>query len=238
MIEIAICDDDLTIADYLETLLNGYGRLLPEPMHIQVFHSGAMVLEALNQKAPFDIIFLDIELGDTTGIAVAEQIRQDFAELVLIFISAHESYCKHLFQFDTTAFLSKPFDEAEVKSLLLRVYKDLRNPQQVFIYHFNDTMFRMPLGDILFFESNRHKIEMITKTDVKIFYGKLDEVEVRLKHPGFVRIHHSILVNLDNVERFEKTTLFLPGGRGLALARGKQKEVRRKIMDYYTGGLP
>jgi DNA-binding LytR/AlgR family response regulator len=252
MIEIAICDDESAITGYLESILKRYGHLFPEPMHIQVFHSGATVLAALKKDTggatgvPFDIIFLDIELGDTTGIAVAEQIRKEFATPVLIFISAHEAYCKQLFQFDTTAFLSKPIDEAELKSLLLRVYKQMRNPQQVFVYRFNDTIFRTPLGDILFFESKRHKIEMVTKADagepvdrgepaVRIFYGKLDEVEAQLKHPGFVRIHHSLLVNLDNVDRFEKHTLFLSGDRSLPLARGKQKEVRRKIMDYYTG---
>lgn len=246
MIEIAICDDESAITGYLESTLKSYGHLLPEPMHIQVFQSGAEVLAALNQQTggvPFDIIFLDIELGDTTGIAVAEQIRKEFETPVLIFVSAHESYCKHLFQLDTTAFLSKPIDEAELKALLLRVYKQLRNPRQVFVYRYNDTMFRMPLGDILFFENTGHKIEIVTKAEAvehagHIFYGKLDEVEAQLKHPGFVRIHHSILVNLDNVERFEKATLFLPGGRRLALARGKQKEVRRKIMDYYTGDKP
>jgi DNA-binding LytR/AlgR family response regulator len=239
MLEIAICDDDPSITGFLASTLKGYEPLLPEPLHLQVFHQGAAVLEALKKDpggaAPFDIIFLDIELGDTTGIEVAEQIRKDFTEPALVFVSAHESYCKQLFRFDTTAFLSKPIDGNEVKSLLLRIYRDMRNPRQVFMYGAKDNVFRIPLGDILYFESKVHKIEIVTKADVKVFYGKLDEVEARLKHPGFVRIHHSLLVNLDNVARFEKSTLFLPGGHRLALARPNQKEVRRKIMDYYTG---
>jgi DNA-binding LytR/AlgR family response regulator len=235
MLEIAICDDDPAITGFFENTLKASEHLLPEPLHIQVFHQGAAVLAALTNDTPFDIIYLDIELGDTTGIAVAEQIRKKFAEPVLIFVSAHESYCKQLFRFDTTAFLSKPIDEAEVKSLLLQVYKQIRNPQQIFTHYIKDDIVRTPLGDILFFESRMHKIDMITKKDVKTFYGKLDEVETQLKQPGFVRIHHSMLVNLDNVERFEKSTLFLPDGRKLPLARNKQKEVRRKIMDYYTG---
>jgi DNA-binding LytR/AlgR family response regulator len=187
-------------------------------------------------------------LGDTTGIAVAEQIRKD-ADLrsvrsnavpVLVFVSAHESYCKQLFRFDAAAFLSKPINEAEVKSLLLRVYRRLRNPRQMFMYYIKDEMFRIPLADILFFESKVHKIEMVTKADsikpsVRAFYGKISEIEARLKHPGFIRTHHSMLVNLDNVERFEKNALFLPGGYRLPLARNKQKEVRRKIRDYFKG---
>ncbi|GHV42416.1 DNA-binding response regulator [Spirochaetia bacterium] len=241
MIEIALCDDDPAITGFLESTLKGFGYLLPEPMHIQVFHQGAAILETLKNEAgdtgvpPFDIIFLDIELGDTTGIVVAEQIRKQYKSPTLIFVSAHESYCKQLFHLDTTAFLSKPIDETEVKSLLLRIYRHLRNPQQVFMYHIKEDVFRTPLEDILFFETKLRKIEMTTKQGTVTFYGKLGEIEARLKHPGFIRIHHSLIVNLDNVERFEKNTLAFPGGLSLALARNRQKEIRRKIMDYYTG---
>jgi DNA-binding LytR/AlgR family response regulator len=244
MIEIAICDDDPTITGLLERTLQEAGHLLPEPLHIRTFYQGEAALAAIKQEAgdssgrPFDIIFLDIELGDTTGIAVAEQIRSEAGHgadryPTLVFVSAYESYCKQLFQFDAAAFLSKPIDRAEVKAVLLQAYKKLRNPRQVFVYQFNGGISRIPLGDILYFESRMHKIEIVTKNEVKSFYGKIDEVEAQLRDPGFVRIHHSMLVNLENAERLEKNTLSFSGGRTLPLARGRQKEVRQKIMDYY-----
>jgi DNA-binding LytR/AlgR family response regulator len=243
MLEIALCDDDPSITGFLETTLKASGRPLGEELHIQAFHQGAAVLAVLqeaarNQKAPFDIIFLDIELGDTTGIAVAEQIRKAFAAPILVFVSAHESYCKQLFQFDTTAFLSKPVDGAEVQALFLRIYQKLRNPKAVFTYSIKEEECWIPLADILLFESRAHKIEIVTKDGVKTFYGKLDEVEAQLMNPGFVRTHHSMLVNLAHVERFEKSTLFLPGGRILPLARNRQKEAGRKIRNYIRGVLP
>jgi DNA-binding LytR/AlgR family response regulator len=262
MLEIALCDDDPAITGVLETTLKAFEPLLPEPMHIQVFHQGEAVLAALKKDAsgipdtgdtgsvPFDIIFLDIELGDTTGIEVAEHIRHGTEAgagegPALVFVSSHESYLKQLFQFDTAAFLSKPIEAAEVQTVLLRIYKKLRNPKAVFVYSIRENMYRMPLEDILYFESKLRKIEIVTKTEtakppardepsVHSFYGKLDEVEAQLLHPGFVRIHHSMLVNLDNVDRFEQGALFL-GSRRLPLAHSKQKEVRRKITDYYKG---
>ena len=176
MIEIAICDDDPAITGFLEAAIQDAGTLLPETLHVQAFHQGAALLAALKKDAPFDIVFLDIELEDTTGIEVAEQIRKDFENTVLIFVSAYEDYCKQLFQFDTTAFLSKPVDKAEVKSLLVRVYKELRNPKAVFCYRYDDALCRVFLDDILYFESKMHKIEIVTKTGVKTFYGKLDDV--------------------------------------------------------------
>jgi DNA-binding LytR/AlgR family response regulator len=234
MIEIAIDDDDPAITEGLEELLKRYSYLIPEPLHIQCFHEGAAILEVLKNNAVFDMIFLDIELGDTTGIAVAEQIRKQSDRIALIFVSAHESYCKQLFRFDTTAFLEKPIDENELKDVLLQVYKRLRNPHQVFSFHVKDDIIRVPLADILFFESRMRKIELVTRQETHVFYGKLNDIETQLQYPGFVRIHYSYLVNLDNVERFEKNMLFLPGGYQLPLARGRQKDIRRKIMDYYN----
>jgi DNA-binding LytR/AlgR family response regulator len=242
VLEIAICDDDPSITGFLETTIRETGTGLPEPLHIRVFNRGAAVLAAMDAgdagNVPFDIIFLDIELGDTTGIAVAEQIRTRFEDPVLIFVSAHESYCKDLFQFDTTAFLPKPIDKAAVKKVLLRAYTTLRNPKAVFTYRDNDAIYRIPLSAILYFESRARKIEMVTKAgsrEPRAFYGKLTDVETQLKHPGFIRIHYSMLVNLDNVERLEKNTLLFPGGRVLTVAKTRQKEVRRKIMDYFRG---
>jgi DNA-binding LytR/AlgR family response regulator len=233
MIEIAIGDDDPAITELLENMLNRYVHLIPEPLHIQCFHQGATILEVLKNKSPFDMIFLDIEFGDITGIAIAEQIRKHSDSMALIFVSAHESYCKQLFRFGTTAFLGKPIDENELKDVLLRMYKHLRNPHQVFSFRVKDDMIRIHLSDILFFESKMRKIELVTRHEVCVFYGKLNDVENQLKCPGFVRIHHSYLVNLDNVEQFEKNELVLPGGYQVPLARGRQKEIRRKIMDYY-----
>jgi DNA-binding LytR/AlgR family response regulator len=250
MIEIAICDDDPAITGVLETLIKASGHLLPEPVHIRVFHRGEALLAALNQNtggdgdppaAPFDIVFLDIELGDTTGIEVAEHIRHGTAAdgdgegPALVFVSAHEAYCKELFQFDPAAFLPKPLDQEAAQAVLLRAYKKARPPRLVFVYHFNNNVYHLHLADILYFESKAHKIEIVTRTETRTFVGKLDEVEAQLRHPAFVRIHHSLLVNLANLERFEKSVLHLPGGRALPLVQNRQKEVRRKITDYYKG---
>jgi DNA-binding LytR/AlgR family response regulator len=230
MLEIALCDDDPSITARLAAILENNARLLPEPFHVQVFNEGAMLLAAL----PFDIIFLDIELGDTTGIMVAEEIRKRYEYTVLIFVSAHEEYCKELFRFDTTAFLGKPFNSAQVVELLPRIYKKFHIFSKTFSYRIKDTVCRVLLSDILFFETQGHQVELVTRDKRDRFYGKLDEVSATLNHPGFMRTHHSFLVNLDNVERFTNNTLVMPGGYILPIAQRKQAEMRRKMMDYYN----
>jgi DNA-binding LytR/AlgR family response regulator len=230
MLEIAICDDDPSIIAYLAAILERNADLLPEPFHIRLFNQGAALLAAL----PFDIIFLDIELGDTTGIRAAEEIRKGYEQTVLVFVSAHESYCKELFRFDTAGFLGKPVDSAQLRELLPRIYKKLHVPSATFTYRTKDAVCRTPVSDILFFETHGHQVEMHTRDKRGCFYGKLDEISATLNHPGFMRVHHSFLVNLDNVERFDTNTLVLPGGYILPIAQRRQKEMRHRMMDYYN----
>jgi DNA-binding LytR/AlgR family response regulator len=230
MLKIALCDDDPSISVFLKELLERNAALMPEAFHICTFTEGTALLAAL----PFDVIFLDIELGDTTGIRAAEEIRAENENTVLVFVSAHESYCKELFCFDTTAFLGKPIEEEAVRELLPRIGKRLKSPQKTFSYRVNARVYRLSVADILFFETKARRIEVVTRQKRDLFYGKLDEVEASLKHPGFVRIHHSFLVNLDNVERFSNTALIMPGGYTLSIAQRKQGEIYQKIMDYYA----
>jgi DNA-binding LytR/AlgR family response regulator len=233
VLEIAICDDNPAITAYLADMLRRNAGLLPEPFHIRVFAGGKALLASL----PFDIIFLDIELGDTTGILAAEEIRKRNENAVLVFVSAHESYCKELFRFDTTAFLGKPISEQEVRELAPRISRKLREAAKIFTYHVKDSVRRLPLADILFFESKARQIRLAARQHQELFYGKLDEVESAIREQfqqtGFVRIHHSFLANLDYVERFENNALILSGGHILPIAQRKQKEIRRLIMDYY-----
>ncbi|MDR3303821.1 MAG: LytTR family DNA-binding domain-containing protein [Treponema sp.] len=230
MLEIAICDDDPAVTAYLSVLLERNAGLLPEPFHIHLFNDGTTFVAAL----PFDVIFLDIELGDTTGIIVAEEIRKKYAQTVLVFVSAHESYCKELFRFDTTAFLGKPCDEAQVRDLLSRLCKKLFVPRTTFTYRTKNTLCRVAVKDILFFETHTRQVELVTLHSRERFYGKLDAVEATLKCPSFTRTHHSFLVNLDNVERFTNNTLIMSGGFILPIAQRRHKETHRSIMDYYN----
>jgi DNA-binding LytR/AlgR family response regulator len=230
MIEIAICDDDSAITASIAAILRRNAGIMPKPLHIQKFSTGRALIKAL----PFDIIFLDIELGDTTGILAAEEIRNRCADLTLVFVSAHESYCKELFRFDTTAFLSKPIDEKEVQELLSRLSQKFSLPRKIFSYRVKENMRRIPLADILYFESKARLVTIVAREKQEVFYGKLDEVAKDINSPNFVRIHKSFLVNLDNIERFENNSLIINSGHILPIAQRKQREIRRIIMDYYV----
>jgi CheY-like chemotaxis protein len=129
-INIALCDEDPAITAQLKTLLNSRRHLLRGPLHIRCFHQGVALCAALTPKAgdpwriPFDIIFLAL---DTVNLAAAEHIRAEYETPLLVFMSADDSCCKDLFDFQPCAFLSKPLAEADLTEVLRQISQRCRN---------------------------------------------------------------------------------------------------------------
>jgi DNA-binding LytR/AlgR family response regulator len=246
LIEAAICDDEPLLAGALERLLRDSAHVIPEPLRITVFTRGEDLRAALSagdSPIPFDMLFLDIELGPSeaaaNGIAIAAEIRKRSDTAILIFVSAHEAYCKELFRYDTFDFLSKPVDALQLQDALRRAYQRLKKPSFFFSYRIKNETYRVPFPEILYFEITLHKVRIVTRQGEREFYGKLDDVEAGLgrENPGqsgFVRVHHSLLVNLEHVEKIAKNnTLVLWGGRTVHLSRTYAGKVRQHMMAYF-----
>jgi two-component SAPR family response regulator len=129
-INIALCDEDPAVTAQLETLLNSRRHPLRGPLQIHCFHQSAALCAALTPKAadpwliPFDVIFLAL---DTVDLAAVERIRAEYETPLLVFMSADDSCCKDLFDFQPCAFLGKPLAEADVTEVLRRISKRYRN---------------------------------------------------------------------------------------------------------------
>jgi DNA-binding LytR/AlgR family response regulator len=261
MIEVAICDDEPVFARTMERLLRDSARHIPEPLHIRAFTTGAEVLAELppphteppaetpgeaplgGRPSPFDIIFLDIELGDANGIAIATEIRKRFQTVILVFVSAYEGYWRRVFGSQPLEFLSKPVDALQLQDTLRKAYVRLKEPSLYYSYRIKSNTFRVPLAEIVYFETLLRKIRIATLYGEQEFYGKLDDVEAALpkslSRSCFARVHHSLLVNLEHVEQIAKNSdLVMRGGRTVSLSRAHAGDVRRQMAAYYADTWP
>jgi len=89
MLNIAICDDNKYICSIVEEIINDYKKKSEKEIRVEVFYSGEKLIEYLKNKDKFDLIFLDIELENTTGIEVASHIRNKFNDHIskIVFIT-------------------------------------------------------------------------------------------------------------------------------------------------------
>ena len=76
MINVAICDDDIVLTGKIETMLQNIAKRSFIPIDTEVFWEGEHLADSVEIENSFDIIFLDIEMGQEDGITVARRIRK------------------------------------------------------------------------------------------------------------------------------------------------------------------
>ena len=107
---IAICDDSTEYLDRIEQLLEPY--IEANYLKISRFTSGEEFLDSINKDHIYDIIFLDIEMAQISGLEAARKIREKESNSIIIFITSHISYVSDTFRLSAFQFLLKPIDEA------------------------------------------------------------------------------------------------------------------------------
>lgn len=199
-------------------------------------------LEVIHAENP-DIVFLDIEMEDGTGFDLMKQISNP--QFQLIFVTAHNQYAVDAFKFSAIDYLLKPVDPeylkislekaaANIKSKLLseqievllqqlsgKADKDkrivLKDIDNIYFVRITDIMYCMADGTYTRFYLQNQKDILVSKN--------LKEYENLLEPLGFLRTHHSYLVNPDKITIYDKSdggALILEGGLSVPVSQRKK----------------
>lgn len=124
MFRIAICDDVKLICNEIKNIILENKELQNEKIKIDIFNNGETLIEELRENTQYDLIFLDIELGEINGVEVGHIIRDDMEDYTtkIVYISGKNSYDRQLFNVQPMKFISKPIEEEKViKAVLLAI---------------------------------------------------------------------------------------------------------------------
>ena len=120
MIKVAICDDDIQFIYKLEQSIFRFAEMKRIKVDVDGYTSGAEFIQKLQQSERYDLLFLDIELGDSSGIIVGNWIRSQiqYESMQIVFVSAKEMYAMQLFDLRPMNFLVKPIQQERVDYIL------------------------------------------------------------------------------------------------------------------------
>ena len=99
MLELAICDDDIILCNWLEQKLLHYGKANDCQISVEIYYSAEQLLNRLEEES-YDMLFLDICLGHENGIDIGTEIRKKNygKELRITYISTYQEYAMKLFR--------------------------------------------------------------------------------------------------------------------------------------------
>ena len=233
---IAVCDDDINCIDRILQLLQPYRET--EELSINTYLSGEEFLAKIDEAVKYDIIFLDIEMLEITGIEVAYRLRKKDSKAIIIFITNHLNYVSDTFRLGAFQFLVKPIDEKAFYYDFERAIKTYKKTHKFYQIRWRNTNHIVEYGDIYYIEGfNRH---LYIYTDAEKEYecvGKLQEEEKKLKSYNFVRCHQGYLVNLSKIKEINKADIVLKSNAKIPVSRRYRLELLEAFNLFLAGKL-
>lgn len=200
---------------------------------IQTYSSGETILAEIEDgTAVFDLILMDIHLGQTNGFETAVKIRELNPQVPIAFVTACRDYAVESYDVDAVAYLLKPLQEEKLFSLFRKLTR-AESPRSLSVKQRGRTR-NLDYREILYLESRGHRvtIHLLEGRDETI-YAKLDELELRMDDERFVRCHKSFLVNMDYVKSAKKD-FEMKNGEIVSIRTHGRRDVISLYEEYYA----
>ena len=239
MIRIAVCDDEVYICTLLEDMLTEILREKDVQFEIDTFSSGESLCRELERR-DFDIMFLDIELPEVSGIDVGRYIRETLKnEIVQIaYISAKEGYAMELFEFRPINFLVKPLEKEKVARVMEKYFIITEQDNHVFEYKKRMEYYKVPMSEILYFESRGRKVEIhMSRGRKDEFYASMEKVYDAVKKHDFLFIHQSVIVNYRFIKKISYEEAVMVDGTILSISQSRRKAIKSMYMKIRKGEM-
>jgi len=200
---IAICDDVKHYNTHLRSLLDSYMKQNKiSDYKITEYNSGVNLSDEYSLGV-FNFIFLDVDMPQLSGSETAKKIREIDLNVDIIFVTNMRDQALMGYNYNAKGFLYKDVTQEDIDILMDRLIEEVKRKEGMGYYKIRQKhdggYVRLPLADILYFESKDKIILATTETDSYEFRGQLKSVAMELEKKGFVRTHLSFLVNINRV---------------------------------------
>jgi two-component system LytT family response regulator len=246
-----IVDDE---PDGIRTLKKLLELNCPEVQIIATCPDAATAKNTLQHLTP-DVVFLDIQMPEMTGIELLAALPEKNFEV--IFVTAYNEYLLQALQFSAADYLMKPVDEDRLVESLLRVKKKLKNENRNettdALFH-NVTKAASPiemrlclptqkgftiikLEEILYCEAQRSYTLFRLVNNKSIMVSRpLFDYDTLLADTVFFRVHKSFLINLMHISSYtrgEGGSVTMSNGIEIEVSRRKKEQFIEKIKEYF-----
>ena len=192
-----IVDDE----PYAGNLLEEYILQVP---YLRLEKKCLTAMEALSflQSQPVDLVFLDINLPQLSGMQLAHILPQNQK---VIFTTAYTSYAVESYAINAIDYLLKPITfERFVKSVekIHGVAKQRTAEQGNFFIKSGKAMIKVTAAEIYYIEGLKDYVVFRLEKEKHIVYKKMKDLEAILEE-NFIRVHHSFIVNTNHIKKIE-----------------------------------
>lgn len=225
---IFLCDDERQI---LQNMAAEMGKMQPD-CQVRCFGGSRELWQALGQER-CDVLCLDIDMPGMNGLELADKIEKLAARPLLVFVTSHDELVYDSLRYHPFGFVRKGRFAEEMGRLLKDCKEELAGRDRDFSFQSGAERVRLPLSEILFFESDGNYVKMVVREGEPYrFRETLYALEAALSGDGFIRIHKGFLVNQRVVRVLRGNEAELENGVRLPIGKSYAQETRSRLMRY------
>lgn len=231
MYRFAVCDDNQEDMEYIEKLIRVWNQSAGYQIRIERFPSGEAFLFAYEDDPGFDVLFLDIEMKEISGIDLAQKLRELGSGIQIVFVTGYMEYIAQGYDVEALHYLLKPVTEEKLFGVLDRAMERLKNRERELTLTLPEGIARIPLAEIRYLEVMGNYVTIYGRESysVKRTLSQLEE----LLDERFYRIHRSYIVNMQLVKKCTRTEVILKDDTVLPLSRRNYEGLNRAMIMYF-----
>lgn len=240
MIKIGLCEDNSLYIEQLSSILRQIEKDNNLEFEINCFDCGEDLVDfCSNHKDYFDILFLDVVMGEMNGIEAAQKVRDMYCNAYMIFVTSSKEYALDSYSVNAYGYILKPFSHESIESKTLDLVDKIDSNKKNTIYvKNNQDIYSLRLDEVIYFESNLRKItaHLVNGEEIK-FYNKMSNLEDEIDSNLFVRCHRSFLVNLIYIKNIVNSDLITTTEEFLPISKKYLSSTRDVFTNYIKAKL-
>ena len=232
---IAICDDEKVQQDLLKNYIEEWAIENAEKIVINCFQSAEQFLFSWEEDMAYDLLVLDVEMGEMNGMELARKLRSQENEVPILFVTGYEKYMAMGYEVSALHYLLKPVRKEKLWEQLCRIRNSRKNMEKLWMQTAEGSIV-VPVEHIWYIEADRHNCILHYADKEQMIKHTLSYVAKLLEHrKELVACHRSILVNLQHVSMIVKNELVMDNGERLPISRSMTGNVNQAFIRLYQG---
>lgn len=249
MINIAILDDEIEQVNIIKNICLNYFLNMNTKINISTFDKSKEFLKS--NYTDLDVLFLDIEMPNHSGIEIAHEIRSINKKCFICFITNYSDYIFDSYDVHAFDYIMKPINGEKTYKLLTDILKYMNvqsksnNIKTKFITVDGELFIKQ--NEIAYFEYQNtfkdsfYRVTILhTMNKEYILKERLKDIMMKLDDTFFVAPHKSFIVNMDYIKQISKNEIIMQNNDKIPLSQKKSSIVRKKFTQYihlfYEGG--
>ena len=229
--KIAVCDDDAQQRSYLEEIVTAWAKKNRHLIELKQYAEAKSFLFDYGEEKDYDILLLDIEMPQISGIELAKTVRRDNSTVQIIFVTGYYDYFSDGFDVSALHYLIKPVNERKLFPVLDKAADNLNYRQRSVLLTTADADIKVSLADITYVESENvyvvvHTVGGNYRTRISLakFAEQLDDT--------FIKVHRSFVVGLKYIKKIARNEITMLNGDTVPISRGMYDEVHAALVKH------